>query len=181
MSVQSKTSILNKFLTFTPSILLFVAVLNEYDLNYLNFKYFSFNFPFILIFYWSLKRSQSLGYGLIFLAGLFNDVVIGYPIGISSLTYLIICGFAAYLRNITLRPSIINDLFFFLFTILVANSINYFLLISLFSIELNYYELIGNIFFTFILYYLFAHIFDIFIKNIFKGKKKWLAEVVIQI
>ena len=126
MSVQSKTSILNKFLTFTPSILLFVAVLNEYDLNYLNFKYFSFNFPFILIFYWSLKRSQSLGYGLIFLAGLFNDVVIGYPIGISSLTYLIICGFAAYLRNITLRPSIINDLFFFLFTILVANSINYF-------------------------------------------------------
>tara|TARA_Y200000002_G_scaffold62675_2_gene47809 strand:- start:2959 stop:3480 length:522 start_codon:yes stop_codon:yes gene_type:complete len=171
MSVQSKTSILNKFLTFTPSILLFVAVLNEYDLNYLNFKYFSFNFPFILIFYWSLKRSQSLGYGLIFLAGLFNDVVIGYPIGISSLTYLIICGFAAYLRNITLRPSIINDLFFFLFTILVANSINYFLLISLFSIELNYYELIGNIFFTFILYYLFAHIFDIFIKNIFKGKK----------
>ena len=170
MSVQSKTSILNKFLTFTPSILLFVAVLNEYDLNYLNFKYFSFNFPFILIFYWSLKRSQSLGYGLIFLAGLFNDVVTGYPIGISSLTYLIICGFAAYLRNITLRPSIINDLFFFLFTILVANSINYFLLISLFSIELNYYELIGNIFFTFILYYLFAHIFDIFIKNIFKGK-----------
>ena len=171
MSVQSKTSILNKFLTFTPSILLFVAVLNEYDLNYLNFKYFSFNFPFILIFYWSLKRSQSLGYGLIFLAGLFNDVVTGYPIGISSLTYLIICGFAAYLRNITLRPSIINDLFFFLFTILVTNSINYFLLISLFSIELNYYELIGNIFFTFILYYLFAHIFDIFIKNIFKGKK----------
>ena len=168
MSVQSKTSILNKFLTFTPSILLFVAVLNEYDLNYLNFKYFSFNFPFILIFYWSLKRSQSLGYGLIFLAGLFNDVVIGYPIGISSLTYLIICGFAAYLRNITLRPSIINDLFFFLFTILVANSINYFLLISLFSIELNYYELIGNIFFTFILYYLFAHIFDIFIKYFFK-------------
>ena len=98
-------------------------------------------------------------------------MVIGYPIGISSLTYLIICGFAAYLRNITLRPSIINDLFFFLFTILVANSINYFLLISLFSIELNYYELIGNIFFTFIFYFLFAHIFDIFIKNIFKGKK----------
>ena len=171
MSVQAKSTTFNKLLSFTPSILLFVAVLNEYDLNYINFKYFSFNFPFILIFYWSLKRSQSLGYGLIFAAGLFNDVVIGYPIGISSLTYLIICGFAAYLRNITLRPNLINDLFFFLFTILVANSINYFLLISLFSIELNYYELMGNIFFTFILYYLFAYIFDIFRKNIFKGKK----------
>ena len=171
MSVQSKTSLFRKFLAFGPSILLFLSVLNEFDFNYLNYKYFSFNFPFILIFYWSLKRSQSLGYGFIFAAGLFNDVVIGYPIGISSLTYLIICGFAAYLRNITLRPNLINDWFFFLFTILAANSINYFLLISLFSIELNYYELIGNIFFTFVLYYLFAYIFDIFRKNIFKGKK----------
>ena len=171
MSVQVKRSYFKRFLSSAPSILLFIAVLNQYDLNYLNYKYFSFNFPFILIFYWSLKRSQSLGYGLIFTAGLFNDVVIGYPIGISSLTYLIICGFAAYLRNITLRPNLINDWLFFLITILVANSINYFLLTSLFSIELNYYELIGNIFFTFILYYLFAHLFDIFIKNIFKGKK----------
>ena len=170
VSLKKKGSFL-KIYSLLPILILYVSVLNEFDFNYLNLEYFSFNFPFILIFYWSLKRSQSLGYGLIFLAGLFNDVVIGYPIGISSLTYLIICGFAAYLRNITLRPSIINDLFFFLFTILVANSINYFLLISLFSIELNYYELIGNIFFTFILYYLFAHIFDIFIKNIFKGKK----------
>ena len=171
MVVETKTSLFKKILLLAPLLLLFASVLNEYDFNYLNYKYFSFNFPFILIYYWSLKKSESLGYGYIFVAGLFNDVVIGYPIGISSLTYLIICGFAAYLRNITLRPNLINDLFFFLFTILVANSINYFLLISLFSIELNYYELIGNIFFTFILYYLFAYIFDIFRKNIFKGKK----------
>ena len=171
MTVQSKRSFLKKFLAFTPIILLFLAVLNEYDLNYLNYKYFSFNFPYILIFYWSLKRSQSLGYGLIFIAGLFNDVVIGFPIGISSLTYLIICGFSAYLRNITLRPNLINDWLFFLFTILVANSLNYFLLITLFSIELNYYELMGNIFFTFILYYLFAHIFDILRRHMFERKK----------
>ena len=42
-----------------------------------------------------------LGYGYIFIAGMFNDAVIGFPIGISSLTYLVICGFAAYLKNIT--------------------------------------------------------------------------------
>ena len=171
MTVQSKRSFLKKFLAFTPIILLFLAVLNEYDLNYLNYKYFSFNFPFILIYYWSLKRSESLGYGYIFLAGLFNDVVIGYPIGLSGLTYLIICGFAAYLRNITLRPNTINDWLFFLVTILVATSINFFLLISFFGVDVNYYDLTGNIIFTFILYLLFSLIFDFYQKVVFKGKK----------
>ena len=144
--------------------------MNEFDLNYLNYKYFSFNFPFILIFYWSLKRSQSLGYGYIFIAGLFNDVVIGFPMGVSGLTYLLICGFAAYLRNITLRTNLLNEWFFFLFTILVATAINYLMLISFFSIELNYYELIANILFTFIFYYIFAHIFDFYQRIVFRGK-----------
>ena len=170
MTVDSKINIIRKLLTLAPAILLILSVLNEYDLNYLNYKYFSFNFPFILIFYWSLKRSESLGYGLIFIAGLFNDVVIGYPIGLSGLTYLLICGFAAYLRNITLRPNLVNDWFFFLFTILVISAINYFLLVLFFKIESNYYDLLGNIFFTFILYYIFAYIFDIYRRLVFLGK-----------
>ena len=170
MTVDSKINIIRKLLTLAPTILLILSVLNEYDLNYLNYKYFSFNFPFILIFYWSLKRSESLGYGLIFVAGLFNDVVIGYPIGLSGLTYLLICGFAAYLRNITLRPNLVNDWFFFLFTILVISAVNYFLLVLFFKIESNYYDLLGNIFFTFILYYIFAYIFDIYRRLVFLGK-----------
>ena len=170
MTVDSKINIIRKLLTLAPAILLILSVLNEYDLNYLNYKYFSFNFPFILIFYWSLKRSESLGYGLIFVAGLFNDVVIGYPIGLSGLTYLLICGFAAYLRNITLRPNLVNDWFFFLFTILVISAINYFLLVLFFKIESNYYDLLGNIFFTFVLYYIFAYIFDIYRRLVFLGK-----------
>ena len=68
---------------------------------------------------------------------MFNDSVLGFPIGISSLTYLIICGFAAYLRNITLRPHLLKDWLYFLFTILFANSINYLLLVLFFSIEIN--------------------------------------------
>ena len=171
MSIQVKASVFKKLLTFVPLILLFVSVMNEFDFNYLNFKYFSFNFPFILIYYWSLKRSESLGYGYIFVAGLFNDVTIGFPIGVSGLTYLLICGFAAYLRNITLRPNLINDWMFFLFTILFVTSINYFLLILIFSIEMNYYELIGNIFFTFIFYYIFAYLFDVYQRVVFKGNK----------
>ena len=170
MSVQTKTSLIRKILMFAPIILLYISVLNEFDFNYLNFKYFSFNFPFILIFYWSLKRTESLSYGYIFIAGLFNDVVIGYPIGTSGLTYLLLCGFAAYLRNITLRPNLFNDWLFFLFTILVVTSINYSLLALFFSIEFNYYEISGNIFFTFILYYIFAYIFDFYARIVFKGK-----------
>ena len=170
MSVDNKTSILKKILLLAPLLLLFGSVLNEFDFNYLNYKYFSFNFPFILIYYWSLKKSESLGYGYIFVAGLFNDVVIGYPIGLSGFTYLIICGFAAYLRNITLRPNIMQDWIFFLITILVASSVNYFLLTLFFSIDVNYYDLIGNIIFTFLFYYIFSYIFDIYRQIAFRGK-----------
>tara|TARA_Y100000590_G_scaffold230319_1_gene259656 strand:- start:164 stop:682 length:519 start_codon:yes stop_codon:yes gene_type:complete len=170
MSIKFKTSILDRILIYLPLLLLFISVFNEFDFNYFNYKYFSFNFPYILIFYWSLKRIESLGYGYIFTAGLFNDAVLGFPIGISSLTYLLICGFAAYLKNITLRPNIIKDWFYFLFTILVATSINYFLLVLFFSIEFNYYELLGNVIFTFFLYYIFSHIFDFYQKIAFRKK-----------
>ena len=88
--------------------------------------------------------------------------------GLSGLTYFIICGFAAYLRNITLRPDIVKDWLFFLLTILVATSINYFLLTTFFSVNVNYYDLTGNIFFTFLLYYLFSYIFDIYQRFVFK-------------
>ena len=171
MVVETKTSLFKKILLLAPLLLLFASVLNEYDFNYLNYKYFSFNFPFILIYYWSLKKSESLGYGYIFVAGLFNDVVVGYPIGVSGFTYLIICGFAAYLRNITLRPNIIKDWMFFLLTILVASSINYFSLTLFFNIEVNYYDFSGNIFFTFLLYYIFSYVFDFYRQIAFKERK----------
>ena len=45
----SKISILRKIFNSLPIIILFISVLNEFDFNYLNFKYFSFNFPFILM------------------------------------------------------------------------------------------------------------------------------------
>ena len=171
MAIQTKTSIFKKILNFGPLILLYISVMNEFDLNYLNYKYFSFNFPFILIFYWSLRRAESLGYGFVFIAGLFNDVVSGFPIGISGLTYLMICGFAAYLRNITLRPNLLNDWLFFLFTILVVSSINYSLLILFFSLDFNYYDISANILFTFLLYYLFRYLFDIYDRLVFKAVK----------
>ena len=166
MTEFKKKNIINNLLRLAPLIILFIAVLNEINLNYI--KVFSLNFPFILIFYWSLKKSESLGYGYIFVAGLINDVVTGFPIGISSFNYLLICGFAAYLRTITIRPSLIKDWFFFLFTILVVNSLSYSILNLFFAIDLNYNNLFINIFFTFIFYIIFANIFMIYQKAFFK-------------
>ena len=163
----SKITITNRILRYAPILLLFISVLNEFDFNYLELKYFSFNFPFVLIFYWSLKKTESLGYGFIFIAGLINDVVVGLPMGISSLTYLLICGFAAYFRNITLNPSLVKDWFFFLTTILVVNSMVYSLLVLFFSYNMNYNDLIVNLIFTFLLYIICANIFEVYQKLVF--------------
>jgi len=166
MTDLKKNNIIKKALSSVPVILLFISVLNNYDFNYLELKYFSFNFSYILIFYYSLKKSESLGYIYIFIAGLFNDVVVGTPIGLSSLMYLILCGAGAYLRNITLRPSLIKDCIFFLLTILIINSLLFISLNFIFDYELNYFDQIINITYTFLFYFLFSNIFDFFDKYI---------------
>tara|TARA_B100000029_G_scaffold498266_1_gene566840 strand:- start:1160 stop:1672 length:513 start_codon:yes stop_codon:yes gene_type:complete len=166
MSEFKKYNVTNSILRSAPLIILFISVLNEIDLNY--FKIFSLNFPFILIYYWTLRKSDSLGYGYVFFAGLINDVVTGLPIGITSFNYLLICGFAGYLKTITLRPNLIKDWFFFLFTILVVNSLSYSVLNIFFSIDLNYNNLFINIFFTFIFYIIFANLFLIYQNKFFK-------------
>ena len=165
-SLRSKGSFF-KLYSWLPMILLFISVLNEFDFNYLNLKYFSFNFPFILIYYWSLKRSGSIGYGLIFLSGLLNDVVVGMPIGVSALSYLLICGFSAYLRNITLRPSLIKDWFFFGFAIIVVNSVGYVIMSLFFNVEIIYADILVNILFTFLFYVIFSNIFDYYHRLVF--------------
>ena len=152
-----------------PLILPFVSVLNNYDFNYLGLQYFSFNFSYILIFYYSLKKSESLGYSYIFVAGLFNDVVGGTPMGLSSLIYLILCVAASYLRNITLRPSLLKDCIFFLITILIINSLLFVSLNFIFNYELNYFDQIVNVAYTFLFYFLFSNLFDFF-ENYFVSK-----------
>jgi len=163
----SKITISKKLLRYGPILLLLISVLNEFDFNYLELKYFSFNFPFVLIFYWSLKKPESLGYGLIFIAGLINDVVTGFPMGISSLAYLFICGSAAYFKNITLNPSLFKDWMFFLATILVVKTMLYSSLVLFFSFSLNYNDLIVNLIFTFLLYIICANIFEVYQRLVF--------------
>ena len=168
MTELNHKNFINQISSKIPLILLFVSVLNDYDFNHLDLKYFSFNFSYILIFYYSVKKSESLGYSYIFVAGLFNDVVGGTPMGLTSLIYLIICVAASYLRNITLRPSLIKDGIFFLITILIVNSLLFGALNFIFNYELNYFNQIINITYTFLLYFLFSNLFDIF-ENYFVG------------
>ena len=161
-----RTSFIYKIYIWLPIIVLFISVFNEFDFNYLDIEYFSFNFPFILIFYFTLKGSSNFDYMFVFIAGLINDVVIGFPLGISSLSYVLICSFSSYLRSITIRPNIIKDWFYFLFVISLINSLNYSILFLIFSYELNFTYYLVNNFFTFLLYIFFSHIFSYYIKGL---------------
>ena len=161
-----KKNLLYKVYTWLPILALFISVFNEFDLNYLNIDYFSFNFPFILIFYFALKAYQKFDYFLVFLAGLFNDAVVGLPLGISSLSYILICIFATYLRNITISPNLIKDWFYFLFIISLINSINFSVLFLFFSYELDITLFVVNNFFTFLFYIIFSIFFKRYLKSL---------------
>ena len=158
--VQRKINLKNNLIRFFPLILLYFSVLNEFDIDVSNLNLLSFNLPFIIIFYWSLKDPDHIGNGLIFISGILNDVTLGYPVGLSSFIYLIIIAFASYLRNITLRPNIYKDSIVFLVAILFANSVNALILSFIFSIEIIFFEILTNTTFTFLLYFLFAKMFN---------------------
>ena len=161
-----KKNLFYKIYTWLPILALFISVFNEFDLNYLNIDYFSFNFPFILIFYFALKAYQKFDYFLVFLAGLFNDAVVGLPLGISSLSYILICIFATYLRNITISPNLIKDWFYFLFIISLINSLNYSVLTLFFSYDLVLMSYLVNTTCTFLLYIIFLSFFKYYMKGI---------------
>jgi len=164
-SLRSKGSIF-KFYSYLPLIILLISVLNEFDFNYLNLKYFSFNFPFILIFYFTLKDFRYFDYSYVFFAGLINDTVVGLPLGISSFSYMLICIATSYFRNITIRPNQFKDWFYFLFIISLINSINYSILTLIFSFNLNLVGYMINNFFTFLFYIIFISIFKQYLKTL---------------
>jgi rod shape-determining protein MreD len=165
MSSLNKISFSTASFSYFPILILFLSVFNEFDFNFLKIQYFSFNFVHILIFFWTLKNPNHLGYISIFIAGIINDVIIGVPIGISSFCYLLICSVTAYIRNITLSPNFINDWLSFLFTVLLINSIQVIILDLIFLIEVNYMSYLINTGCTFIMYPLFFYIFNIINKK----------------
>ncbi|MDC2970363.1 rod shape-determining protein MreD [Candidatus Pelagibacter sp.] len=165
VSLKAKSSFL-KLYSWLPIIFLYISVLNEFDFNYLKLDYFSFNFPFILIFYFTLKDFKHFDYFLVFMAGLINDTVVGLPLGVSSFSYTLICIATSYLRNITIRPHPIKDWFYFLFTISLINSINYTVLTLFFSYNVILINYLLNNFFTFLLYLVFVYLFNQYLRGL---------------
>src|SRR6056300_830627 len=111
MVIFRKNKFVYKLYAWLPILFLLFSVLNEFDLNYLTIEYFSFNFPFVLIFYFTLKEYNRFDYLLVFIAGLVNDTVIGTPLGLSSFSYIFVCIFSYYLN---IMFYVINNLFTFL-------------------------------------------------------------------
>ena len=137
------------FFELIPLILLFFIALN--GISVIDFKFFTVNIHFILIYFWVLRKPQLLGNGFIFLSGIITDVVLGLPIGVSALTLLVIAGVASYVRVVTVRISLFNDWISFIPTLLIANFI-YFLALYFSNYSVDYLYLFKNSIFTFIFY-----------------------------
>tara|TARA_Y100000741_G_C17981894_1_gene448299 strand:- start:11 stop:505 length:495 start_codon:yes stop_codon:yes gene_type:complete len=148
----------NKLTGAIPVLILFFIALNGNSI--IDLKYFTINVHYILVYFFVLRKPSSLGYGFIFLSGIISDIVFGLPLGVNSLSLLIIAGVAAYVRVVTVRITLINDWISFLPALLLANFIYFFSLhFSDYSIEYMY--LFKNSIFTFIFYPILWIIFSI--------------------
>ena len=149
-----------KFIGILPLIILFFISLNGSSV--INIKFFSINIHYILVYYWVLRQPQSLGYGFIFLSGLISDVVLGFPLGVNSLSLLFVAGVAAYVRVVTVRITLINDWISFIPALLLANIV-YFISLYYSNYSIEYFYLLKNSIFTFIFYPVLWGLFSLFI------------------
>lgn len=148
-----------KFLETLPLFLLFFISLNGNSI--INFELFSINLHYILVYYWTLKKPDILGYGFIFLSGIISDVVFGFPLGINALTLLFIAGTAAYVRVVTVNINLINDWISFIPAIFIANFV-YFISLYFSDYSIDYVHLFKNSIFTFAFYPILWAIFSAF-------------------
>ena len=139
----------SNFFQLLPLLLLFFISLNGSSI--INFKLFSINVHYILVYYWVLRQPQTLGYGFIFFSGIISDVVLGFPLGVNPLSLLFVAGVAAYVRVVTVRITLKNDWISFIPALLLANFI-YFISLYYSNYSVDYFYLIKNSIFTFIFY-----------------------------
>ena len=155
-----------KIFTLIPLLLLFFVSLNGNSI--IDFIFFSVNLHYILVYYWILKKPEALGYGYIFLSGIITDVVFGLPIGITSLTLMIIAAMATYIRVVTVRASLLYDWMSFIFALLIAN-FTYFVALYLSNYSIDYLYLFKNSIFTFVFYPVLWVIFEMLL-NLIKSQ-----------
>ena len=85
------------------------------------------------------------------MSGLISDVVLGFPLGVNSLSLLFVAGVAAYVRVVTVRITLINDWISFVPALLFANFV-YFISLHYSNYSIEYFYLLINSIFTFIFY-----------------------------
>ena len=163
---MAKFNMLNKIYAAGPLILLYYLSISEVDANLENFlDIFSINLQIIIIYFWMIKRPSLMGTGHIFVTGLINDVVMGFPLGISSLSYLVVCFVGNYVRNKSVNTTLASDWFTFLIALLFSNLL-FFSLINNFSDLVIPFSKIGyNTFFTLFLFPIFWFFFNIYQMN----------------
>ena len=152
-----------RILQLLPLLFLFYISLN--GISVIDFKFFSINVHYILVYYWVLRQPKSLSYGFIFLSGVISDVVFGLPLGTSPLSLLTIAGVAAYVRTVTVRISLINDWISFIPALLIGNFI-YFFALYFSDYSIDYFFLFKNSIFTFIFYPILWGVFTLLLNLI---------------
>ena len=163
--------LIRKIINSGPLILLYYLSISEIDTHFENlFEILSFNIQLIIIYFWSLKRQEVLGNGHIFFAGLINDVVVGVPLGLSSISYLVVSFVAIYVKNMTVNTRITTDWFTFFIAILFSNFIFYILLVKFSDITISLTEISYNTFFTLIFFPFFWFLFSYYNSLITSGK-----------
>ena len=160
---MARNSFVSKIYNSGPLILLYYLCISEIDTNLEKvFEIFSLNFQIILIYFWVLKRPEIMAHGHIFLAGLINDVVMGFPLGISSLSYLIIIFVGTYVRNKSVNTTIASDWFTFFIAMIFSNLLFFSLLNNFSDLSFSYSKIGYNMFFTIFMFPIFWLLFNIY-------------------
>ena len=168
---MAKLNLLNKIFNAGPLILLYYLSISEVDTNLEKmFEIFTFNLPIIIIYFWILKKPSIMSTGHIFVAGLINDVVMGFPLGISSLSYLVVCFFSNYVRNKSVNTTIASDWFTFFLALLFANTIFFSLLNNFSDIAISLSKIGYNTFFTLFLFPILWLLFSLYQSSFMGGQ-----------
>ena len=154
-----------------PVIFLYFLSISEIDTFFESkLEILSFNIQIIIVYFWGLKRSELLGGGHVFFAGLLNDVVMGNTLGLSSITYLIVYFVATYVKNVTVNTRITTDWFTFFFGVFFSNLAFYILASNFSELTVNLTEISYNTFFTMLFFPFFWFIFNLYNAMIISGK-----------
>ncbi len=150
-----------KLFSIGPILILYFLSISELDAQFSDyFEILSFNLQLIIIYYWVMKDPSILGNGHIFFAGIINDVIMGLPMGLSALGYLVTAFVAMYIRSVTVKMTFFTDWFTFIIAIFFSNLVHIILILNFSDFTITYTTIFYNSLFTFIFYPIFWVLFN---------------------